>query len=214
MKIAIVGTGRMGKALLKTFYKSYPDNILFSSRDVARAQKSIDDLELDLQAVSMEEALGADIIIPTLWFRDLLPWASDNKKQLKGKIVIDITNPFNETYEDFTTAYDTSSAEELQKVIPESTVVGAFKNTYWVVFDAPVLQGIKSDVYVTSNEEEARKTVVNLIKPLPFRVFDAGLLKNSRTIERMTLLSRELSLKAGNYPRISFNLWGLEHEGI
>lgn len=214
MKIAIIGTGRMGKALLKTFYSAYPNQIMFSSRDKRRAQETIHDMQLDLQAVSMEEALTADIIIPTLWFRDLLPWVQERKEQLKGKVLIDITNPFNDTFEDFTTTYDTSSAEEVQKIIPETKVVGAFKNTYWVVFDAPVLQGLKSDIYVTSNNEEARQTVMETLKPLPFRVLDAGSLKNSRTIERMTLLSRELALKAGNYPRISFNLWGLQHEGL
>ncbi len=211
MKIAIIGTGRMGKALLKTFYKSYPQHILFSGRDVKHAQQVIGELELELQAVSMKEAMQAEVIIPTLWFKDLLPWVQERLAQLQGKILVDITNPFNETFDDFTTAYDTSSAEIIQNTISQTKVVGAFKNTYWVVFDAPILQGLKSDVYVTSNDGQARQMVIDLIKPLPFRVLDAGILQNNRTIERMTLLSRELSLKAGNYPRIAFNLWGLEH---
>ncbi|MDO1449896.1 NAD(P)-binding domain-containing protein [Rhodocytophaga aerolata] len=214
MKIAIIGTGRMGKALLKTFYKSYPDSILFSSRSKQKAQEVLEELALNLEVVPLEEALKADIIIPTLWFRDLLPWLQENKEGLKGKILIDITNPFNATFDDFTTAYDTSSAEEVQKIVPQSNVVGAFKNTYWVVFDEPVLQGLKSDIYVTSDDDDARRKVMELLNSLPFRVLDAGMLKNNRYIERMTLLSRELSLKAGNYPRISFNLWGLDHEGL
>ncbi|WP_207435646.1 NADPH-dependent F420 reductase [Sabulibacter ruber] len=214
MKIAIIGTGRMGKGLLKTFYQAYGQQVLFSGRDVAHAQTVINELDLALQAVPLEEALQADVIIPTLWFKDLLPWAEQHKEILRGKIVIDISNPFNEKFDDFTTAYDTSAAEELQKVIPDSQVVIAFKNTYWVVFDAPVLQGLKSDVYVASNTNQARETVMQLLKPLPFRVLDAGLLKNSRIIERMTLLSSELARKAGNHPRIAFNLWGLEHEGL
>lgn len=211
MKIAIIGTGRMGKALLKTFYKTYPQDLLFSGRDTGYAQQVINELELNLQAVSIDEAMQADIIIPTLWFADLKPWVQERTQQLRGKIVIDITNPFNETFDDFTTSYDTSSAEIIQSLIPHTKVVGAFKNTYWVVFDAPVLQGLRSDVYVTSNYDSARRKVIELFKPLPFRILDAGVLKNNRTIERMTLLSRELSLKAGNYPRIAFNLWGLEH---
>jgi 8-hydroxy-5-deazaflavin:NADPH oxidoreductase len=214
MKIAILGTGRMGKGLVKTFYQAYSNDVLFSSRDQKRAQDVLKELKLDSKAVDMNEALQADVIIPTFWFRDLIPWAIANKEQLKGKIVIDITNPFTEDFSDFTTAYDTSSAEELQKVIPESIVVGAFKNTFWVVFDAPVLQGIKSDVFVTSQNEVARKSIIELLKPLPFRILDAGLLKNSRTIERMTLLSSEMARKAGSHPRISYNLWGLEHEGL
>jgi predicted dinucleotide-binding enzyme len=214
MKIAIIGTGRMGKALLKTFYKSYPNSILFSSRSLTKAQEVIDGLAIELKAVPLEDALQADIIIPTLWFRDLIPWLEENKEQLKGKILIDITNPFNASFDDFTTAFDTSSAEEVQKAVPQTKVVGAFKNTYWVVFDQPVLQGLKSDLYITSQDEQALNTVINILRPLPFRVLNAGALINSRTIERMTLLSRELSLKAGNYPRISFNLWGLEHDGL
>ncbi|AHM58794.1 putative reductase [Flammeovirgaceae bacterium 311] len=214
MNIAIIGTGRMGKALLKTFHQYSPYKLLFSSRDTIRAQQVLDELKINLQAVPLDEALQADIIIPTLWFKHLLPWLQIHQQQLQRKILIDITNPFNSTFDDFTTAFDTSSAEEIQKIIPETHVVGAFKNTYWVVFDQPVLQKIKSDVYVTSLNEQARYTVISALKSLPFRILDAGSLTNSRTIERMTLLSRELALKAGNYPRISFNLWGLEHEGL
>ena len=94
MKIAIIGTGRMGKGLLKTFYPSYATSVLFAGRNQGRAQEVIDELGLNLQAVTMEEALNADLIIPTLWFRDLIPWAKNNETHLKGKIVIDITNPF------------------------------------------------------------------------------------------------------------------------
>jgi len=88
--------------------------------------------------------------------------------------------------------------------------VGAFKNTYWVVFDAPVWAGIKSDVYVTSDNAEAVRKVMQALAPLPFRIFDAGKLQNNRTIERMTLLERELAIKAGNHPRVSFHLWGTD----
>lgn len=211
MKIAIIGTGQMGRALLTTFYKHSAATIYFSGRDPSLTQKLLDELALNLQAVNLETALQADIIIPALWFKDLLAWASLHEMQLNGKILIDITNPFNETFDDFTTAFDSSAAEELQHIIPGTKVVGAFKNTYQAVFDRPVLQGLKSDIYVTSDSEDSIETVMGLLKPLPFRVLNGGRLKNNRTIERMTLLARELSLKAGNYPRIAFNLWGLEH---
>jgi predicted dinucleotide-binding enzyme len=185
-----------------------------NSRSRDQAQGVLNDLQIKLPVVPIEEALGADIIIPTSWYKDLLPWLQTYRQLLKGKILIDITNPFNETFDDFVTPYHTSSAEEIQKLVPQTAVVGAFKNTYWVVFERPILQGIKSDVYVTSLDEQARRKVVQVLMPFPFRILDAGTLANNRTIERMTLLSRELALKAGNYPRISFNLWGLEHEGL
>lgn len=209
MKIAIIGTGRMGKALLRTFYRAYPREILFAGRDSKKAQQIANELDPDFQSVSVEEALEADIILPALWFRDLQPWVETHRDRLKGKVLIDITNPFNETFDDLTTPYGTSASEELQRVLPDTRVVGAFKNTFWVVFDAPEHEGIRSDIYVTSDSPEALAAVCLVLEPLPFRIFDAGSLKNNRTIERMTLLSRELAMKAGNYPRVSFHLWGV-----
>ena len=83
----------------------------------------------------------------------------------------------------------------------------------WVVFDDPEFGGIKSDIYVTSDDEASRCRVMDLLRPIPFRIFDAGLLKNNRTIERMTLLEKELATKAGNHPRVSFHLWGVANHG-
>ncbi|MDO1450253.1 NAD(P)-binding domain-containing protein [Rhodocytophaga aerolata] len=130
MQIAIIGTGRMGRALLKTFYKAYPDDVLYSGRDVNHAQKVIQDLGLPLQAVSLDKAMQSEVIIPALWFTDLQAWVQQRTIPLQDKIVIDITNPFNETFDDFTTPYNTSSAEIIQSLVPRSKVVGAFKNTY------------------------------------------------------------------------------------
>ncbi|MES2848024.1 MAG: hypothetical protein V4685_03125 [Bacteroidota bacterium] len=138
-----------------------------------------------------------------------MPWVKKYEQELKGKILVDITNPFNESYDDFVLDYSTSSAEEIQKLIPGTVVAEAFKNTYWVVFDNPEFVGIKSDIYVTANDDTSRESIISLLQPIPFRIFDAGKLKNNRTIERMTLLEKELATKAVNHPRVSFHLWGV-----
>src|SRR5690349_18750506 len=131
MKALVTGTGRMGKAILNLLAQVYPGETGIHSRDMERAKKLIEELHIDAKAVDAEEAFDAPIIIHTLWYNDVLSWVERHKEQLKGKILVDITNPFNETFDDFVTDYDTSSAEEIQKLIPETKVVGAFKNTYW-----------------------------------------------------------------------------------
>ncbi len=73
MKIAIIGTGRMGKALLKVFYAAYPADVAIAGRDLHHTKEIVKELEINATAVSEEEALQADLIIPTLWFADLLP---------------------------------------------------------------------------------------------------------------------------------------------
>ena len=209
MKAIIIGTGRMAKGIVRVLSKAYPNEIGLYSRDINRARTTINELQIEAKAIPEEELFNAEVIIHTLWYTDILAFVSKYKEQLKNKILVDITNPFNENFDDFVIGYDTSSAEEIQNLIPETTVVGAFKNTYWVVFDDSEFGGIKSDIYVTSDDENARHIVMDIIKPTPFRIFDAGKLKNNRTIERMTLLEKELATKAGNHPRVSFHLWGV-----
>lgn len=209
MKAIVIGTGRMAKGILRVLTKAYPNEIGLYSRDINKAKATINELQIEATAIAIEDLFNTDIIIHTLWYTDVLAFVSKYKEQLKNKILVDISNPFNEDFDDFVIGYDTSSAEEIQNLIPETSVVGAFKNTYWVVFDNPEFGGIKSDVYVTSNDEKARLKVISLLKPTPFRIFDAGKLKNNRTIERMTLLEKELATKAGNHPRVSFHLWGV-----
>lgn len=209
MKAIVVGTGRMAKGITRILAKAYPNEIGLYSRDIKRSQSTIDNLNIEAKVITEAELFGTDIIIHTLWFKDVVAWIKIHKESLKGKILVDISNPFNDAFDDFTIGYDTSAAEEIQKIIPETTVVTAFKNTYWVVFDNPEFGGIKSDVYVASNNNESINRIIDLLNPTPFRIFNAGNLKNSRTIERMTLLEKELASKAGNHPRVSFHLWGV-----
>ncbi|RYU91915.1 NADP oxidoreductase [Mucilaginibacter terrigena] len=211
MKIAIIGTGRMGAGLLKTLYPVFKNELLFAGRDPVNTQMVIDHLAIPLYAINEWEAFEANVIIHTLWYRDVIPWVIRNREALKGKILIDIANPFNDTFDDLVLPYGFSAAEEIQKLLPETTVAGAFKNTFWTVFDAPVLQGIKSDVFLTADDPNVRQMLISAFSILPFRFLDAGPIANNRTIERMTLLSSYLGKKAGSYPNIAYNLWGLPH---
>lgn len=210
MKVSLLGTGRMGQGLIKVL-SPHINGIIWGSRTPVKVNHLINELKCEeVQSATYEEALGADIIIHSLWFRDLLPFAQENKKKLANKILVDIVNPFTEDFSDFTTEWGTSAAEELQKIIPDTKVVGAFKNTFFKVFDNPLYNGLESDVYVTSDHEESRQTVMKLLEPLPFRILDGGMLQNNRTIERMTLFEREMAIRYGHYPYVSFRLFGNE----
>jgi 8-hydroxy-5-deazaflavin:NADPH oxidoreductase len=210
MKISIIGTGRMGKGLVKTL-RPHIQSLQLASTSAEKAAGLIEEFNwTGVHPATYDEALKADIIFHSLWFRDLIPWVKKNAESLKGKIVVDIANPFTADFTDFTLDWGTSAAEELQKAIPDSKVVGAFKNTFFKVFDEPLHHGLQSDVYVTSDHADAKATVIKLLQPIPFRILDGGSLKNNRTIERMTLFERELAIRYDHYPYVSFRLFGLE----
>ena len=104
--------------------------------------------------------------------------------------------------------WDTSGAEQVQHRFPKTRVVGAFKNVWWEVFDAPTLGDTVSDVFVVSDDTRAKAKLIELVQQTPFRYIDAGELKNARTIERMTLLSGELGQRYGYFPRMNYKLLG------
>jgi predicted dinucleotide-binding enzyme len=208
MAVSVIGTGRMGKGLVQILRPMISD-LQWGSRTPDRAEQLIEENKFHgVQALDTEKALHADIIFHALWLRDLIPWAMTHQEQLAGKILVDIVNPFTEDFNDFTLDWGTSAAEELQKKLPETKVVGAFKNTFFKVFDRPLHQGVTSDVYVTSDDEAAKRKVIDVLQGIPFRIMDAGRLSNNRTIERMTLFERELAIRYGHYPYVSFRLFG------
>ncbi|NRD78007.1 NAD(P)-binding domain-containing protein [Bacillus sp. BRMEA1] len=209
MKVCVIGTGRMGKGMVKTL-SPFVTELWWASRTPEKIQSLAVEHNLkNIVAVSYNEALKAEIIIPALWFRNLLPWAKENKERLENKILVDIVNPFNEDFSDFSLEWGQSAAEELQKAIPETKVVGAFKNTFFQIFQEPVHEGLISDVYVTSDNETAKKAVMTLLAPLSFRILDGGPLSNNRIIERFTIFEREMAIRYGNYPYVSNRLFGI-----
>ena len=57
------------------------------------------------------------------------------------------------------------------------------------MFDGSSFGDTVSDVFVVSDDIQAKAKLMELVQQTPFRYIDAGELKNARTIERMTLLS-------------------------
>lgn len=207
--IGILGTGRMGVRLAAMFARA-GCAVILGSRDHARAARISDGLALPgLQPGSYDDAAGAPVVLPAAFLRDgLFELLEPFRARLDGKLLIDITNPFNDTYTDFILPWNTSGAEELQKRFPRARVVGAFKNVWWEVFDAPQFDGGPSDVFVVSDHEDAKRELLALTQGTPFRYIDAGALKNARTIERMTLLSGELGQRYQFFPRMNWRLLG------
>ncbi len=207
--IGILGTGRMGVRLAIMLARA-GKRVQLGSRDPKRAARIVEGLPVSgVTAGTYEQALRPRIVLPAAFIRDgLFNLLESYRSALSGKIVIDITNPFNEDYSDFILPWDTSGAEELQKLFPHARVVGAFKNVWWEVFDAPHFGEQLSDVLVVSDDAQAKQIVIDLVAGTPFRYIDAGALKNARTIERLTLLTGELGLRYHYHPRMNWRLLG------
>lgn len=199
----------MGVRLAEAFAKA-GTRVLLGSRDPRRAERIAGGLSVfGIVPSTYEEAVRAEFVLPAMFLRDGMTVTLQPYRQaLAGKIFIDITNPFNNDYSDFILPWDTSGAEELQRQFPESRIVGAFKNVWWEVFDAPTFDGAVSDVFVVGNDQPAKQAFLDIVKPMPFRFVDAGRLANARVVERMTLLSGELGHRYGYFPCMNYRFVG------
>ena len=200
--IAVIGaTGNMGSAISKSLAKGNNRLLLFANEqdktaalvnDIKRANVSAD---VEALACATDASWEADIIIMAVPFQAEKEIASKIKEVANQKIVISIANPLNETFDGFVTTADTSAAEELQKLLPNSKVVKAFNTTFAADFTTPVINGKQSDAFVAGDNEEANNTVAALVQTAGFNPVVAGKLAVSRTLENMQLLLIQLGMK-------------------
>jgi len=207
--VGILGTGRMGVRLAEAFAKA-GTQVILGSRNPQRAERIVEGLKVfGVTPGTYDRAVQADFVLPAMFLRDgMVTTLRPYRERLAGKIYIDITNPFNDDYSDFILPWDTSGAEELQRQFPETRIVGAFKNVWWEVFDAPTFDGAVSDVFVVGDDQAAKQAFIDIAESMPFRFVDAGRLANARVVERMTLLSGELGQRYGYFPRMNYRFVG------
>ena len=206
-EIGVLGTGRMGSRLAAMFAKA-GRRVLLGSRDTERAAEIAEEAGLpNLRAGTYADALEAPAVLPAVFIRDGLFDVLDRHcKKLSGKLLIDISNPFNADYSDFVTPWDTSAAEEIQRRFCQTRLVGAFKNVFWEVFEHPQFGEELSDVLITGDDPGAKAEFLALTDGTPFRYLDAGPLIHSRTVERLTFITSSLGQQLHSYPRMNWRL--------
>lgn len=92
MTIAIIGTGNIGHRLATNLTTGGID-IQIAGREFDEAQRVAADLGTHAEAVTVDQAFDADIIILAVWFDTILQLISEYSDRLPGKIIVDPSNP-------------------------------------------------------------------------------------------------------------------------
>ena len=213
LNFEIMGTGRMAIRLADLAAKS-GHKVLLGSRNPARAAEIAGKLGRGVAGGSYHDAVACDIVMPSVFirdgaFEDLKPFAA----AVNGKIVVDIFNPFNDTYDDFIFPWDTSAAEELQKIWPGARIVSTFKWPFWEAFENHEFEGGPMDIIYTGNDQAAKEVVLELFSASPWRFLDGGGLAQARFTERMTLFCGQIAARYGYLPRVGWRLLGRPWQG-
>jgi len=176
-KITVFGKGNMGSAIGARFQEAGNVVSYIESSEVANGLGDIVVLAVPYAAVSS--------ILETY------------KKDLEGKIIVDITNPVDfSTMDGLVVPADGSGANEIAKVATKSLVVKAFNTNFAATLGSKDVAGKETTtVLLASDSDDAKAIVTEALIPSGLAVLDAGSLKRARELEAMGFLQITLAIR-------------------
>lgn len=197
MKVTVIGAGNMGSAFVKQLVRAGHE-VSVTARDNAKAAQ-VAASNPGTKAVPVSgAAAGADIVVLATGYADAVG-ALKAVGDLKGKPVIDITNPLTADYMGLILGHSTSAAEEIAKAVPGAEIVKGFNTVFAQVLadGGDFGNARKVSVFVASDSATAKQTATSLASSMGFEVIDAGGLKNARYLEPLAGLNIYFGYGAG-----------------
>ena len=200
--ISIVGSGNMASAIGALAVKG-GNAVEVLSRDSAKAAALASALGNGATAGTWGAAPTGDIVILAVLFDSAVPIVRQYGDALAGKIIVDITNPFDSSGTGLATPGDTSIAQMVAKVAPESArVVKAFNTLFRDVLAA----GGPLDVFMAGDDAHAKASMSVFIESLGLRPLDVGLLPMARVLENAGLLQMGLMSHAVKHTNFALGI--------
>jgi 8-hydroxy-5-deazaflavin:NADPH oxidoreductase len=185
MKTAIIGMGNMGKGLAKRL--AGKTELTVASRDASATTSFAASLK-NVKSASVSDAVaGADIVILALPYPAALEAAA--MPSLKGKIVVDISNPVKPDFSGLMIGHATSAAEEIQAVAKGAHVVKAYNTIFASLLDASEAAIKSVPVFLAGNDEASVDAVAGLVAKSGFAVEKTGGLDAAKLLEPLGMLN-------------------------
>ncbi len=197
MKIAIIGSGNVGKALAGSATRA-GHTVTIASANPQHAEDAAKATNAKASPSTKDAIKDAELVVlavPSSKVGEVVGVLAPN---LDGKVVIDVTNRVN--MQDPGQTLDGSSvAEQVQQKAPKAHVVKAFNYAFATRMADPMINGTALDAYVAGDDETAKQKVLQFAKSIGFRPVDAGPLAMARALEGMAALNILLQVKH-NWP--------------
>jgi 8-hydroxy-5-deazaflavin:NADPH oxidoreductase len=179
VRIAIIGTGKMGRGFATALAGRH--EVIVGSRDPARARATASKAGAAGSSTYADAAVGADVVILTV------PWNAMDETllrlgELRGTVVVDVSFPYSKRERE---ALKGSTAEEIQRRLPEAHVVKAWNHVHARHLTDPEVDGIAASVLIAGDDQAAKEVVFALARDMGFHPVDAGPLKATRDLEKL-----------------------------
>ena len=189
MKVTIIGTGKMARGIGRRLVAGGHD-VTVLGKETEAAEEVIQDLDGDgsAKAGRSGDEITDEVVVLAVYYPDAKAAVEQYGDGLSGKVLVDITNPVNETYDGLVTPPDGSAAQELAASASGARVVKAFNTTFANTLGEGRVAGEPLDILLAGDDDEAKATVSKLVEDGGLRPVDAGPLKRARELEAAGLL--------------------------
>jgi hypothetical protein len=197
MKVAILGTGEVGKSLAAGF-KKHGHDVKMGHRDPKESYA--------------DAAKFAELaVLATPWSGTENAIKLTDPRNLAGKVVIDVTNPlkFEESQApQLALGFNDSGGEQVQRWLPQSRVVKCFNIVGNTLMVNPQIPGGPPDMFIAGNDAGAKQTVTTICKQFGWPVVDIGGIEGARLLEPLAMLWVVVGFKLNRWEQA----WKLLHK--
>lgn len=203
MQVTVIGAGNMGRRIGHRLVAGGHSVVVVDSDpeeagELAEELRGVAEGDATVEAAGPGAELRGEVVILAVYYPGSLEIAGDLGEELAGKIVVDISNPLNQTFDGLATAPGTSAAEELAAALPAGVrVVKAFNTTFSGTLVEGQVAGQPLDVILAGDDEGAKETVAQLVRDGGLRAIDTGPLERARQLEGLGFLHITLQQPLG-----------------
>ena len=206
MNIGVLGTGVVGQTIGSKLVQLGHD-VMMGSRDEANPKAVAWAKQEGQHALfgtfANAAAFGEIIFNCTFGSASLDALHHAGTKNMKGKILIDTSNPLDYSNEiwSLTVSNTDSLGEQIQRAFPDTRVVKTLNTVNCDVMVDPNKLLEKTDVFVSGNSADAKAFVIKILHDwFGWRsMIDLGDITTSRGVEMYVILWRNLRLIASSY---------------
>lgn len=193
MKIAILGSGQVGRALGAGLAR-HGHEVVMGSRDPRgeAVRGWVAEVGERARAAPYAEAASAcDLAcVVTSWSGTENALSLAGAAHLAGKVVVDVTNPlgFGESGPFLVVGGADSAGEQVQRWLPDAHVVKAWNTVNANQMVDPTTPGGPADMLFCGNDAAAKQTVADLLSDCGWVPLDMGGIDSARYIEAVAIL--------------------------
>ncbi|MFT3850909.1 MAG: NAD(P)-binding domain-containing protein [Propionivibrio sp.] len=193
MKVGIIGSGDVGKVLAAGFIKHGHD-VMIGTREPAKLMDwAKQNPAGQIGDFSSTARFGDLVVLAVKGTAARAALRAAGESNLRGKPVIDATNPIAETPPtngvlNFFTKLDDSLMERLQREFEGVRFVKAFNSVGNACMVNPQFKGGKPTMFICGNDEAAKQIVSAVLDQFGWESVDMGAVEAARAIEPLCML--------------------------